>query len=331
MRFYGKGAEIVGESMRRLGVHTVFGFPHPPVSELYEFFARNGSFRPALSLQEAAYGCLGLEIGGERSFVVTSGTAIFEVMEALSYATAFEVPLALIHVGTAIPGFGNPYPYQGELDLLAAGDFPPLVVAPGTLEEIPLLLSRMRGLAETYRMPAVFYLDSALFHMTGEVEVNEEENVSRYHTAGFREEKRRVVTSVRLDVKGMEKTALLLLEKRKMLAQEAQADFYLTEDAQAVLVAYGACALIGRKVVDRLRAAGSKIGMVRPLTLSPFPDMRGLRRAVKRMFPIEMSTGQLAKQLSCLHPTREIIPFSTYGGLLPEEDLLVRQIGEVLS
>ena len=116
-----------------------------------------------------------------------------------------------------------------------------------------------------------------------------------------------------------------------MLAQEAQADFYLTEDAQAVLVAYGACALIGRKVVDRLRAAGSRIGMVRPLTLSPFPDMRGLRRAVKRMFPIEMSTGQLAKQLSCLHPTREIIPFSTYGGLLPEEDLLVRQIGEVLS
>jgi pyruvate/2-oxoacid:ferredoxin oxidoreductase alpha subunit len=280
--FRGKCAEIIGESMYRLGVETIFGLPHPPVSELYEFFARKASFRPALSLKEAASACLGMELGGMRSFIVTSGTGLFEAMESISYAVAFEIPFTMVHVGTSLPGFGNPYPYQGDLDLLTAGDFPPLVFTPANLGEIPALLRRMREVAETNGVPAVLYLDSALFQMTGEIEIDlDRESPGRSTGRGFREEKRRVVTSLRLDVDQMEKNILSLSEKWQRLSTVAAADSYKMESAQAAIVAYGACAFIARKVVDRLNALGKKIGLLRPLTLSPFPDLKKGGRRVK--------------------------------------------------
>ncbi len=330
-KFYGKGSEIIGESMVRLGVEKVFGVPHQPVSELYEYMARKATFLPALSVKEAAYAALGLELGGMRSFVVTSGANLFDVMEAMSYAAALEVPFTVIHVGTNTPGFGNPYPSQGDLEVLTAGDFPPLVFTPGTPAELNPILIAMRRLSETHGVPAVLYLDSALFNITAEVELQD-----RMDAAGGRarvpvQEGRRLFTSVRLDVGEMETFVLSLREKWKKLETEALVRADTVKGAKSAVVAYGAASLAAGKAVERLRAGGVKMSFLSPLTLFPFPHVAEVLAGATTVVCVEMSGGQLARRLACLLPGINIVPLTAQGGALLDEEHLATEIGRALS
>lgn len=321
---YGKGAEIIGESLVQLGVHSVYGIPYPPISELHEYLAKKGIFRPATSTREMAALALGLSLGGERTCMVTAGTGIYGCMESISYAVSYEIPLTIIHVGKSIPGYGNPYPYQGDLDVLRGGDFPPVVFSPASVEEIPLLMTKMVEMGEKFSVPAIFYVDSALFNMTGNVEVNIEFPKGEF---GFRKSDRRYYTSVHLDVTAMKKQVASLIEKYKKIDQEALCELYMMEDAEYAICAYGISAYVAKMVADDLRLSKKKIGVLRPLTLSPFCSIHKETKKLKKVFVVEMSNMQLFRFIrGQLDPKVKVESYTTHGGLLPERNDVIQFI-----
>lgn len=311
-----KASAILGEAIVRLvNYGKVYGFSHPPVNEIYEYIAKKGIFSPAFSLKEMADIGLGITTGGGRTFIISSGTGIYDCMEAISYATSYEVPLLSIHVGKSIPGFGNPYPYQGDLDILTAGDFPPIVFCPYIVDEIPFLLSQMVELAQKYGHPAVFYLDSALLNMTGGADLNLEIPEVSW---GLGTEKR-VISTVFLGVKDMEKSLSGLIKKYSLIKKEARSHLYMMDDADYAVVAYGICAYIAKKAVDDLRIMDIKAGMVRPITLSPLSDLDAQLGKVKKIYVVEMSSGQLYRHIKGYAKDVEIKAYNTYGGLIPDK------------
>jgi 2-oxoglutarate ferredoxin oxidoreductase subunit alpha len=321
---YGKGAEIIGESLVQLGVRSAYGIPYPPISELHEYLAKKGIFRPAVSIREMAALSLGLALGGERTCMVTAGTGIYDCMESISYAVSYEVPLTIVHVGKSIPGFGNPYPYQGDLDVLRGGDFPPVVFSPASVEEIPLLMAKMVETGERFSVPAVFYVDSALFNMTGNVEVSVDSPKAEF---GFRKNDKRYYTSVYLDVTAMKKQTASLIGKYKKIDGEALCEPYMMEDAEYAICAYGISAYVAKKVADDLRLSEKKIGVLRPLTLSPFCSIREEMKKVKKVFVVEMSNMQLFRFVrGQLDPKVKVESYATHGGLLPERNDVIQFI-----
>jgi len=324
---YGKGGEIIAESITSLGVEKIYGLPHPPVSEFFEYAAKKGRFIPVTSVKEMAHVCLGMALGGKRTGLMTSGTNIYECMEVLSYATSYEIPLVFIHVGRSMPGYGNPYPYQGDIDILTAGDFPPIVMSPASVEEIPLLLSKLYTLAERFMTPAIFYLDSALFHMTATVDISVEQ---AYTPWGFTGQEKRFFTTMHLDVSEMKKKTASLIEKYKALEQEAVTEYYMTDSAQYGVVASGVCAYIARKAVEDLQLAGKPVGLLRPITLAPFGSMENPLKGKKKVFVVEMSNMQLARRIEKDAGSTEIVPYITSGGILPDREALLSFIKERL-
>lgn len=321
---YGKGAEVIGESLVQLGVRSVYGIPYPPVSELHEYLAKKDIFRPATSTKEMAALSLGLSLGGERTCMVTSGTGIYDCMESISYAASYEVPLTVIHVGKSIPGFGNPYPYQGDLDALRAGDFPPVVFSPASVEEIPLLLAKMVEMGERFSVPAVFYVDSALFNMTGSVEVDIGPPKVEF---GFKKGGKRYYTSVYLDVAAMKKQIASLIGKYRKIDQGALCELYMMEDAEYAVCAYGISAFVAKKAADDLRLSNKKVGVLRPVTLSPFCEIQKEMKKVKKVFVVEMSNMQLFRLIrGQLDPKVKIEGYATHGGLLPERNDVIQFI-----
>lgn len=321
---YGKGAEIIGESLVQLGVRSVYGIPYPPVSELHEYLAKKDIFRPATSIKEMAALALGLALGGERTCMITSGTGIYGCMESISYASSYEIPLTVIHVGKSIPGFGNPYPYQGDLDVLRAGDFPPAVFSPASVEEIPLLLAKMVEMGERFSVPTIFYVDSALFNMTGSVEVDIGSPKGEF---GFKKGDKRYYTSVYLDVTAMKRQIASLIGKYKKIDQEALCEPYMMEDAEYAICAYGISAYVAKKAADDLRLSNKKVGVLRPVTLSPFCAIQKEMKKVKKIFVIEMSNMQLARVVrGQLDPKAKIESYATHGGLLPEKNDVIQFI-----
>jgi 2-oxoglutarate ferredoxin oxidoreductase subunit alpha len=321
---YGKGAEIIGASLEQLGFHRISGFPHPPIGDLLEYLSKRDLFLPAASVKEMANVSLGLALGGKRACMVTSGSNLQDTLEALSYASSYEVPITLIHVGRSIPGFGNPYPYQGDLDTLTNGDFPPIVFAPSSLEEIPSLLTRMVSLSEKYLVSAVLYVDSALFHMTGNAAVELTGTPSQEWGLGIAG--RRFYTSLFLDVADMKKKIEGLAEKYAKIGEEGLSEAYMVDDAEYAFCAYGVCAYVARKAADELRLAGVRAGLVRPVTLYPFPHVQSKAGHLKKVIVAEMSNGQLYRRIRLQLPGVALDSYITSGGLLPEKGLLVERI-----
>jgi len=323
MFMQGKASAILGEAIVRLVDNgRVYGFSHPPVNEIYEYIAKKGIFAPAFSIKEMADIGLGISTAGKRTFVITSGTGIYDCMEAISYATSYEVPFLSIHIGKSIPGFGNPYPYQGDLEILKAGDFPPIIFCPYMVDEIPFLLSQMVELSERYRHPAVFYLDSALLNMTGGADLNLKAPEASW---GLRTEKR-VISSIYLEVRDMEKRLSGLKEKYNLIRKEARSHLYMMEDAEYVVVAYGICAYIAKKAVDELRLMDIKAGMINPVILSPLPDLNGQFVRAKKIYVVEMSNGQLYRYIKGYVGGVEMKTYNAYGGLIPDKGGLIDYI-----
>jgi len=324
---YGKGGEIIAESLLCIGVEKIFGLPHPPVSEFLEYAAKKERFVPVISVREMADTGLGMALGGRRTALITSGTDIYECMEVISYATSYEIPLVLIHVGRSIPGYGNPYPYQGDIDILTGGDCPPIVMSPASLEEIPLIVSKLYVLAERFMTPAVLYLDSALFHMTGSVDISLE---PAYRPWGFSQNEKRFYTSMYLDVTEMKKKIHAFSEKFRAIEKEAATEYYMTDSAKYGVFAFGVCAYIARKAVDDLQFAGKPVGLLRPVTLAPLSNIKKVLKNIKRLFVVEMSNMQLTRRIEKEAGSTEIVPYITSGGILPEREALLSFIKERL-
>lgn len=343
-----KGNEAVVIGALYAGAEGYFGYPITPASEVAhkaaEYFPAAGRvFVQGESEDAVSYMLYGAAAAGCRALTATSGPGFSLMQEAISYMAATDIPTVIVDVMRAGPGLGNVYPEQADYNQVVKGgghgSYRCIVLAPGNVQEMCDLTMLAFEKAFEYRTPAIVMSDGQLGQMMEPLRLPKEEmkpvDTSAWATQGTAETRRNLLTSIYLDAPAQEEMNLHLQAKYKRMDEEFQrAELFQCEDAEVVLMAYGSSARIARTAVMELREQGFKVGLFRPITLSPFPLRDLLKVAGKRLISVEMSAGQfrddvilhLAKENAL--PSRPIELINRMGGMLISVKDIIRTVKE---
>ncbi len=332
MRQFMKGNEAVVRGAIAAGCKAFFGYPITPASEIAEaaslqFPESGGIFIPAESEIAAIQMLYGASSGGVRAMTASSGPGISLMQEGVSYMAGAELPGVIVDVMRAGPGLGNLGVEQGDYLQLTKGgghgNYRTPVLAPNCVQEMCDLTMRAFEVADRYRNPVYVLADGALGQMMEPLEIpppvgNEPEKP--WAVAGTAETRKNLITSIFLE---HEKQEILItrlenkyreIEEKEILWEEIQ-----TEDAEILIVAYGISSRIARAAVEIARADGVRVGLLRPISLFPFPTKRLRQLAGKSycVLVLELSSGQLIEDVRL-----------SVGGITPVE--LLRRTGGML-
>jgi 2-oxoglutarate ferredoxin oxidoreductase subunit alpha len=267
------------------------------------------------------YGAAG---AGARVMTSTSSPGFSLMTEGLSYIVGARLPCVVVNVMRGGPGLGNIAPAQADYAQvtrgLGHGDTHGIVLGPSTVQEAVDLVGPAFALAERYRLPAVIAADGILGQMMEPVVLPEPvspPSPPAWATTGATGE-RRLINSIYLEPEELEahvrELAAVYDEIRE---RESRWEDYLTEDAEIVVVAWGTVARIARSAVDRARAGGLRVGLIRPITLWPFPA-RAFARTPRRWLVIELSTGMMAEDVRLAADGRAPVEgYWRLGGVVP--------------
>jgi 2-oxoglutarate ferredoxin oxidoreductase subunit alpha len=282
-----KGNEALAEAAIRTGCRHFFGYPITPQTEVAAYMAKKlpkigGTFLQAESEIAAINMVLGAASAGVRAMTSSSSPGISLKSEGISYLAGCDLPALIVNVQRGGPGLGGIQPSQADYwqatKATGHGDFHILVFAPSTVQEAVDLVSLAFDLADKYRMPAMIFSDGMLGQMMEPVVLPDKiENPpieKPWATDGHKNKRvHNITNSLFLDPNKLEYTVDKRFERYAVIKKEEQrAEEYMTEDAELVLVAYGASSRICRSVVNTARQEGLKVGMIRPITLWPFPE-----------------------------------------------------------
>ncbi len=312
-----KGNEVLAEAAIRCGCDGYFGYPITPQSEVMETLMERRPWEETgmVVLQaESEVASINMLYGGaaagKKVMTSSSSPGISLMSEGMSYIAGAELPCVIVNVSRGGPGLGT---IQGaQSDYFQAtkasghGDFNLIVLAPFSVQEMNDFVSLAFDLAFEYRNPAMILTDGVIGQMMEKVVLKPfvprwtEEYIREHHgewaLTGKKGRGRNVVTSVELDPATQEAINHRLQDKyRRIREKEVRYETWCCDDADYVLVAYGSSARICQKVVEMAREEGIKAGLLRPITLFPFPEepLRELSRKVRGMMAVEMSAGQL--------------------------------------
>jgi 2-oxoglutarate/2-oxoacid ferredoxin oxidoreductase subunit alpha len=339
-----KGNEALAEAAIRAGMDAYFGYPITPQSEVLEYFTREVPKRTGVVLQAESevaainmiYGAAG---AGARVLTTSSSPGISLMQEGISYIAAAELPCLLANVVRGGPGLGTIQPSQGDYFQSVKGgghgDYHLIVLAPATVQEMADMVFEGFRLAEKYRNPAMILTDGALGQMMEKVELPEEgslpKEIPAWATRGkTADRERNVITSLFIQPEKMEQINHRIQSKYKTLEEEeVQYELIKTEDADIILVAFGLSARICQKAVDLAREKGIKVGLLRPITLYPFPKkiIRELAGKIEFFLSIEMNAGQMVEDVALA--ANGICPVHFYGrmgGMIPTPDEVLNKI-----
>lgn len=343
-----KGNEAVVIGALYAGAEGYFGYPITPASEVAhkaaEYFPATGRiFVQGESEDAVSYMLYGAAAAGCRALTATSGPGFSLMQEAISYMAATDIPTVIVDVMRAGPGLGNVYPEQADYNQVVKGgghgSYRCVVLAPGNVQEMCDLTMLAFEKAFEYRTPAIVLADGQLGQMMEPLRLPKAlmppVDTSAWATQGTAETRRNLLTSIYLDAPAQEAMNVHLQEKyQKMDAEFQRAELYCCEDADTVLMAYGSSSRIARTAVNELREQGYKVGLFRPITLSPFP-MDALKTvADKRLISVEMSAGQFRDDVilhlakTGLLPNREIELVNRMGGMLISVRDILRKVKE---
>lgn len=331
-----KGNEAVGAAAIRGGCRYFFGYPITPQNEIPEYMSRElpkvgGVFVQAESEVAAinmVYGAAGC---GARVMTSSSSPGIALKQEGISYIAGAELPCVIVNMMRAGPGLGTIQP--GQADYFQAtrgggnGDYRHIVYAPASVQETVDIMMESFEVAEQYRIPVIVLGDGMIGQMMEPVEFRDpprrtlpDKGWATTGTAGARAPN--WITSLHLQPQDMEDHNNRLAVKHALIEQnEVRSESYLIDDAEIVLVAYGTASRVVRSAVDELRAEGLRAGMLRPITLWPFPmaafdDFPATTRVV---MAVEMSLGQLIDDVRIAGNGRWPVRFyGRTGGMIPE-------------
>lgn len=330
-----KGNEALGEAALRAGCRHFFGYPITPQTELSAYLSKKmpkcgGTFLQAESELAAINMVLGAGAAGVRAMTSSSSPGISLKSEGISYIAGSDVPCVIINVQRGGPGLGSIQPSQADYwqatKATGHGDFQLLVFAPSTVQEMADYVSLAFDTAEKYRVPAMILSDGMMGQMMEPVSFPEESEVKMVEkpwAACGHENKRahNIVNSLYIEAKDLEKTIIERYERYEQIkANEQRAENYLTEDADIVIVAYGASSRVSRSAVDAAREMGIKAGLVRPITLWPFPvnAVEATVGTAKQFLTVEMSMGQMVDDVKLVVNGRKPVSFfGRTGGIIP--------------
>lgn len=309
-----KGNEALAEAAIRAGIHAYFGYPITPQSEILEYFTREMPKRSGVVLQaESELAAINMVYGGAgagaRVMTSSSSPGISLMQEGLSYIASAELPCLVVNINRGGPGLGTIQPSQSDYWQAVKGgghgDYHLIVLAPASVQEMADFVFDAFRLAEKYRNPAFILADGALGQMMEKVVLPEEGSLpypqADWATSGMGKRKERnIITSLFIQPEKMEQVNLHLQEKYKEMQKEVRFESIQTEDAEILLVAYGLGARICQKVVELGREKDIKIGLLRPITLYPFPknEIARLAAKVQSVLVVEMNAGQMVEDVS---------------------------------
>lgn len=347
-----KGAEAIGEAAIRAGCRAYFCYPITPQTEVAEYLARrmpevDGLFLQAESEVAASNMLFGAAGAGVRVFTSSSSPGIALMSEAISYIAAAQLPVVIINIMRCGPGLGGILPAQGDYFNATKGgghgDYRCPTLAPSSVQEAVDLTMLAFELADRYRNPVFVLGDGMIGQMMEPVEFHEEyastpPDKDSWATTGCKGRRPNLVKTLYLDPVAGERHNRLLGEKyARITAEEVRYELYnLERDPEIVLVSYGTVARICKTAIDELKDEGIEVGLVRPISLWPFPEetLREIaaRESTKELLVVEMSLGQMLEDVQ--RATRYAKPIRFYGrqgGIVPAPEEVVRQIREMLA
>jgi 2-oxoglutarate ferredoxin oxidoreductase subunit alpha len=344
-----EGNQAIAEAAVRSGLEAYFGYPITPQTEVLEYLSRRMPELGRTFLQaESELGAINMVYGaacaGVRVMSSSSSPGVSLMMEGLSYIAGTEIPAVLVNVMRGGPGLGNIAPSQADYNQAAHGgghgDYRNIVLAPASVQEAADLMGLSFDLAEKYRTICMIIMDGCIGQMMEPITLPEMQPVDRkdwdWATNGrMGKRERRVLTSIYLDPIQEENTNLRLLARWKEIeASEVRYKEYFLDDAEFVIVGFGTAGRVALSAVRAARQQGIKVGLLRPITVSPFPAgaLDQLVHRVSGVLVVEMNTGQMLEDVRLLVQGRVPVEFyGRLGGVVPYPDEILREIRRVVE
>ncbi|MGA2298266.1 MAG: 3-methyl-2-oxobutanoate dehydrogenase subunit VorB [FCB group bacterium] len=343
-----KGNEALAEAMIRAGCDAYFGYPITPQSEVLEYLSQDATKRTGMVVlqAESEVAAINMIYGaaacGKRVMTTSSSPGISLMQEGLSYIASAQLPCLLANVNRGGPGLGTIQPSQGDYMQAVKGgghgDYKLLVLAPSTVQEMVDFVKLGFELAEKYRNPCMILADGAIGQMMEKVELfpqmKRSTELKPWATTGKPKDKeRRIITSLFIQPEKMEQINLGLQKKyREMEATEVRFKTMNTEDAEYIFTGYGLGARICMKAMELGRAKGYKIGLIRPITLYPFPQKTfyDIAPKIKGILDVELNAGQMVEDVRLSVNGRTRVEFyGRMGGVIPSPEEILENFERI--
>ena len=348
-----KGSEAIAEAAIRAGARYFFGYPITPQTEIPEYMSSrmfdpdvNGCFLQAESEVAAINMIYGAAGTGARVITSSSSPGISLKQEGISYCAGARLPAVILNVMRGGPGLGNIQASQGDYFQAVKGggngDYHLLTYAPSSVQEAVDIMMYAYDKAEKYRVPVLFIADGIIAQMMEPVEMPDmvdfkiDPEKKPWACTGWKPgddpELRGIINSIYISTEELaEHNAVLQEDYKKIVENEQQWECYKTEGAEIIITAFGTVARIAKSAVDELEEAGIKVGLVRPITVWPFP-YKAVAEAVaadsvKAVLDVELNEGQMLEDVKlAVNGSKPVDFFGHLGSQMPTTDEIVAKI-----
>jgi len=331
-----RGSHVIGEAAARAGCRFYAGYPITPQNELPEYMSKrfaeieDATFIQAESELAAINMVMGASMAGVRAMTSSSSPGISLKQEGISYIAGMELPAVVVNIMRGGPGLGNIAPSQQDYFQATRGGghggYRTIVLAPYSGQELVTLTMKAFDLADAYGTPVILLGDGLMGQMMEPVTFPDPIDPATlpqkdWVLDGARGRESRLIASLHLDPLEMEQFNWKLARKYAAICErETEYESYLLDDAVLALVAFGTAARIAKGAVNRVRKAGLKAGLFRPITLWPFPgkELRALTRTIKNLLVFEMNFGQMVEDVKLSVGEQATVHFhGRPGGIIP--------------
>lgn len=343
-----KGNEAIGAAAIKAGCHYFFGYPITPQNEIPEYMSRElpkigGTFVQAESEVAAINMVYGAAGAGARVMTSSSSPGIALKQEGISYIAGAELPCVVVNVVRGGPGLGGIQPAQSDYFQATRGggngDYRMPVYAPASIQETCDLLIEAFDVADMYRTPVMVVADGMIGQMMEPIEFKEsaakELPAKDWATDGTKgQRKPNIVNSLFIDPQDLEDHCIKLEKKYALMEEkECKVEEYKLEGAEVVIAAYGTTSRIVKNAIERLEEEGIKVGLIRPITLWPFPfkSFDKIEETTKAVLTVEMSTGQMIDDVKiALNGRKPVHFYGRTGGMIPTPDAIVDEVKKIV-
>jgi 2-oxoglutarate ferredoxin oxidoreductase subunit alpha len=341
------GNAAIGEAAIRAGCRCYFGYPITPQNELTEYMATNlsrkkgCSFIQAESEVAAINMVYGASLVGARAMTSSSSPGISLKQEGISYLAACELPAVIVNMSRGGPGLGSIVAAQSDYFQATRGgghgDYRTIVLGPSSVQELADLTHKAFDLSEKYKIPVIILGDGVLGQMMEPVEFKYEAPAELPIRAdalrGAKGRPSKYIKTFTSNPAELEEINWSLFRRYELIKREETAcETFLTEDAELIVVAFGIAARIAKGAIKTARAAGLKVGLLRPITLWPFPNeaVKELAKKKKYYLVFEMNMGQMIEDVQlALEGQGEVSFYGRPGGVIPTPSEVSRVISRL--
>ena len=341
-----KGNEAIAEAAIRAGCRHYFGYPITPQTELAAYMAKRmpkigGCFLQAESEIAAINMVYGVSSTGKRVMTSSSSPGVSLKQEGISYIAGADLPALIVNVQRGGPGLGGIQPSQSDYFQATKGgghgDYHLIVLAPASVQEMADLTAKCFELADKYRMPSMLLADGTMGQMMEPVLLPEESDVTVEKpwalTGTKMQREHNIVNSLYLKAEELEKTNFDRYERYKQVEEnEVMYEEFMMDDAEVCVVAFGIAARVSKNAVVEARKQGIKAGLLRPITLWPFPTQAVKKAAehCKAFVSVELSMGQMIEDIKLASDCqRPVVLCNRAGGMIPSPEQVLESVKNV--